>query len=413
VSGVDLLHATLQSLRAHALRFALTSLGIVWGSFLLTFLTASMRGTEDHFTRELEEVGPKVVVLWPGSVLRSRIAERGARAVVLEGEDVERLASLGAIESASPDLKLWSQIVRAGPRTKLFAVNAVGAEASAIRRLEPAQGRFLTELEVSRGARVAYLGAVAADRLFGGAPALGRTVQIESVSFRVVGVGKAKHDQMIGVNGWDDWIVFVPWTAAQRWLVRSDEVTQISFAPLRAEASREAIRQSREILGLHHDFAPDLDTALSFFDVREILEIVFTLFTAFRVFLLSAGVVTLLVGAVGVMNIMLVVVGERTAEIGLRKAVGARDRDVFALFLAEAAAVCGASGVVGALLGIGLTRLFAWLSPPESPLASPPLLDPFAVAVVVTSLVGVGVLAGVLPALRAARIPPAEALRVQ
>ncbi len=410
---MDLLLSTLQSLRAHALRFSLTSLGIVWGALLLTFLTSSMRGTEEHFTRELEEVGPKVVVLWPGSVLENRVGERGARAVRLEGEDVERVRALRVIENASPDLKLWSQIVRAGPRTKLFAVNGVGAEASAIRNLLPAEGRFLTNLDVERGARVAYLGAVAAERLFGATPALGRRIQIESITFLVVGVGRAKRDQMIGVNGWDDWIVFVPWTAAQRWLLRSDEVTQISFAPARREESREAIRQTRELLALHHDFAPDLDTALSYFDVYEVLAIVFGLFTAFRVFLLSAGVVTLLVGAVGVMNIMLVVVGERTAEIGLRKAVGARDRAIFAHFLAEAAAVCGASGVAGALLGIGLTKLIAQVSPPESPLASPPLLDPFAIAVVVAGLVGVGIVAGVLPAVRAARIPPAEALRAQ
>ena len=408
---MDLLLSTLQSLRAHALRFTLTSLGIVWGAFLLTFLTASMRGSERHFTRELEEVGPKVVVLWPGSVFENRVGERGARPVVLEGDDVERLRSLRSIENASPDLKLWSQIVRAKGRTKLFAVNGVGSEAAEIRSLRPAQGRFLSDLDVERRSRVAFLGAVAAERLFGAEPALGRRIQVEGVSFEVVGVGEAKHDQMIGVNGWDDWIVFVPWTAAQRWLLHSDEIMQISFAPRDREASREAIREAREILGLHHDFAPDLDTALSFFDVHEILSIVFTLFTAFRVFLLSAGVTTLLVGAVGVMNIMLVVVGERSAEIGLRKAVGATNRAIFAQFLAEATAVCGASGVAGALLGVGLTKLVAAISPPESPLASPPLLDPFAVAVVVGSLVGVGIVAGVLPALRAARIPPAEALR--
>jgi len=408
---MDLLLSTLRSLRAHALRFSLTSLGIVWGAFLLTFLTASMRGTERHFTRELEEVGPKVVVLWPGSVLENRVGERGARSVVLEGEDVERLRSLRSIESASPDLKIWSQIVRANHRTKLFAVNGVGAEAAAIRNLRPAQGRFLSELDTLRRARVAYLGAVAGERLFGAGPALRRRIQIEGVAFEVVGVGEAKHDQMIGVNGWDDWIVFVPWTAAQRWLLHSDEVGQISFAPLRRDASRAAIREAREILALHHDFAPDLDTALSFFDVHEILSIVFTLFTAFRVFLLTAGTLTLFVGAVGVMNIMLVVVGERSAEIGLRKALGATDRAIFAQFFAEAAAVCGASGVAGALLGIGLTKLVAAISPPESPLASPPILDPFAVSVVVGSLVGVGIVAGVLPALRAARTPPADALR--
>jgi putative ABC transport system permease protein len=408
---VDLLLSTLQSLRAHALRFTLTSLGIVWGAFLLTFLTASMRGTERHFIRELEEVGPKVVVLWPGSVLGSRVGQRGARSVVLEGDDLERLRSLRSIEDASPDLKIWSQIVRANGRTKLFAINGVASEASEVRNLHPAQGRFVSGVDVERSARVAFLGAVAAERLFGARPAIGRRIQIESISFEVIGVAQAKHDQMIGVNGWDDWIVFVPWTTAQRWLLHSDEIMQISFSPLHREASRETIRETREILALHHDFAPDLDTALSYFDVREILDIVFTLFTAFRVFLLSAGVTTLLVGAVGVMNIMLVIVGERTAEIGLRKAVGATHRAIFAQFLAEATAVCGASGIAGALLGIGLTKLIAAISPPESPLASPPLLDPFAVAVVVGSLVGVGIVAGVLPALRAARIPPAEALR--
>ena len=408
---MDLLRLTLASLRAHALRFALTSLGIVWGSFLLTYLTASMRGTEAHFTRELEEVGPKIVILWPGTVIEDRVGDRSARRVRLDPDDVARLRELSSIEAASADLKLPSQVVRAGGRTKLLGVNGVAPEAASIRSLEPAVGRFLSPLDVERGARVAYLGAVAAERLFGGAEAVGRRIQVESISFEVIGVGRAKHDQMIGVNGWDDWIVFVPWTAAQRWLTHSDEVTQIAFAPAKREASGEAIRDSRELLALHHEFAPGADTALSFFDVREILEVVFTLFTAFRVFLLSAGLVTLLVGAVGVMNIMLVVVGERTAEIGLRKAVGASDRAIFAQFLAEAAAVCGASGVVGALLGIGLTRLIAAISPPGGPLASPPLLDPFAVAVVVGSLVAVGVVAGVLPALRAARIPPAEALR--
>ncbi|TFG98586.1 MAG: hypothetical protein E4H11_00210, partial [Myxococcales bacterium] len=263
---MDLLLSTLQSLRAHALRFTLTSLGIVWGAFLLTFLTASMRGTEQHFTRELEEVGPKVVVLWPGSVLENRVGQRGARPVVLEREDVERLRSLRSIENASPDLKIWSQIVRAKGRTKLFAINGVGPEAGEIRNLRPAQGRFVSGLDVERNARVAFLGAVAAERLFGAAPAIGRRIQIESISFDVIGVAEAKHDQMIGVNGWDDWIVFVPWTAAQRWLLHSDEIMQISFAPLNRDASRSTIRETREILALHHDFAPDLDTALSYFD---------------------------------------------------------------------------------------------------------------------------------------------------
>lgn len=408
---VDLLLSTLRSLRAHALRFTLTSLGIVWGAFLLTYLTASMEGVDAHFTRELEEAGPRLVIAWPGAVIKDRVGERGARSVEIENEDVGRLQLVHDIEDVAPDLTVRSQIVRSGGRTKLFTVNGVSERSARIRNLVPEAGRFFSPLDVQRSARVAYLGAVAAERLFGGAPAVGGTIQIESVRFRVVGVNTPKHDQMIGVNGWDDWVVFIPWTTAQRWLLRSDVLSELVFAPTTREGSWDSIRHVREVLGLHHDFPPDLDTALSFFNVHEILQIVHRLFFAFRIFLVSAGLITLIVGGVGVMNIMLVIVGERTNEIGLRKAVGARSRSIFLQFLAESAAVCGLSGLLGAGLGVGAAQLMARFAPPEGPFSSPPLLAPFTVAVMVGSLVAVGVVAGLAPALRAARIPPAEALR--
>jgi putative ABC transport system permease protein len=408
---VDLLLSTLRSLRAHALRFTLTSLGIVWGAFLLTYLTGSMEGVDDHFTRELEEAGPRIVIAWPGSVIKSRVGERGARGVELEREDVERMQLVHSVEDAAPDLTMWSQIVRAGGRTKLFTVNGVSERSERIRNLVPGRGRFFTPLDVERSARVAYLGAVAAERLFGALPAVGRTIQIESVRFRVIGVNEPKGEQMIGVNGWDDWIVFVPWTTAQRWLTHQDLVTEVVFAPTTREGSWDSIRHVREIVGLHHDFPPDLDTALSFFNVHDVLQIVHGLFFSFRIFLVSAGLITLVVGGVGVMNIMLVIVGERTNEIGLRKAVGARSRSILLQFLAESSAVCGLSGLLGAGLGVGATQLVARLAPPDGPFGSPPVLAPFTVVVIVGALVAVGIVAGLVPAVRASRIPPAEALR--
>jgi putative ABC transport system permease protein len=408
---VDLLLATWQSLRAHAVRFTLTSLGITWGAFVLTYLTASMQGFDAHFTHELEEAGPKVVLVYPGAVLKNRVGERGARAVEIETKDIAALSALGSIEHVAPDLSLRSQIVRAGGRTKLFMVNGVSEATGAIRNLVPREGRFLTHTDVERGERVAYLGAIAAERLFGGESAPGRTLQIESNTFRVIGVNQAKGDQMVGVHGWDDWTVFIPYTTAQRWLVRSETLGQVSFAPTTREGSWEAVRNTRELLGLRHDFPPDLDAALSFFNVHEILQIVHQLFLGFRIFLVAAGGVTLLVGAIGVMNVMLVVVGERTNEIGLRKAVGATDGAIFTQFLAEATAVCGVSGVAGTLLGIGFTKLVAALAPEQGPLSKVTVLDPFILSVMVVALVAVGVVAGVIPAVRAARIPPAEALR--
>jgi putative ABC transport system permease protein len=141
------------------------------------------------------------------------------------------------------------------------------------------------------------------------------------------------------------------------------------------------------------------------------MQIIHNLFFGLRIFLVSAGVITLLVGAVGVMNIMLVVVGERTKEIGLRKAVGATSRAVFVQFLVESAAVCGLSGVLGATLGVIVTQLVGGLAPPGSAAASPPVLDPVTLVAIVSALSLTGLVAGLVPALRAARVPPAEALR--
>jgi putative ABC transport system permease protein len=408
---VDLLLSTFRSLRAHAMRFALTSVGIVWGAFMLTFLSGTMEGFDRHYKRELQEIGPKLVVMWPGSVLKNRVGERGARPVEVDDEDVDRIAQLHSVEETSPSILLWSQIVRAGRRTQLLTVNGGNEQTLGLRNFEVAKGRFLTPTDVERAARVAFLGPEAAERLFGHEPALGRTIQIESESFRVVGVAVPKGDQLMHLHGRDDLTVIVPYTTAQRRLVHDDELGEVLFAPVTREGSFGAIRDTRQLIALHHDFPPELETALTYLDFYEVLVDIYAINTALRIFLVAAGAITLLVGAVGVMNIMLVVVGERVNEIGLRKAVGGTSRAIFLQFLVEAATVCGVSGALGAGLGVAATQLLGAVSPPGTPSASPPVLDPITVIAVVASLVAVGMVAGLAPAVRAARVPPAEALR--
>lgn len=408
---MDLLIGTLRTLRAHALRFGLTSLGIVWGAMMLVFLSATLEGVDRHFKTELHEIGPKVIIMWPGVVLKNRVGERGARRVEVDEDDVARLAKLETVESISPDILLWSQIVRAGGRTKLLPVNGANVETQLIRNFEVAEGRFLSPVDVERGARVAFLGAEAAERLFGRRPAVGERIQIESVSFRVIGVSVAKGDQMIGVNGKDDLVIIIPYTAAMRWFDRRDHFEQVIFAPPTRDLSWTAIDHTRELLSLHHGFSPDVDTAIDYLNFHEILVDIYNLQFALRIFVLAAGVITLLVGAIGVMNIMLVVVGERTREIGLRKAVGASSRAIFLQFLVESAAVCGVSGLLGAALGVILTQLVGGLAPPGSPASSPPVLDPITLIAIVSALSLTGLVAGLVPALRASRVPPAEALR--
>jgi putative ABC transport system permease protein len=407
----DLLRNTLRSLRAHKLRFTLTSLGIVWGAFMLTFLSTSLQGLDARFTQELESAGPRIVLAFPGSVVKERVGERGARDIQLEQEDVERVAGLESVEDASANVILFTQVVRSGRRTKLMTIQGVDAETQRIRNIQVTRGRFLSPLDVERGARVAFLGAEAAARLFDDTDPVGRSLQIEGGSYRVVGVAAQKGDELVGIGGADDRGVFVPYTTAQRWMQRSDVSGPIAFSPYTRETSKGSIRNVRELLGLHHDFDPDLDTALVFLNINDAMTVLRTLFTGLRIFMVSAGLMTLFVGAVGVMNIMLVVVRERTQEIGLRKSVGASSGAIFAEFVAEAAMVCVLSGGLGAALGVGAARLLASLAKPGSALGATPVLDAFTIAVFVGSLVLVGMIAGVAPAVRAARTDPSVALR--
>jgi putative ABC transport system permease protein len=407
----DLLNDTLRSLNAHRLRFALTSLGVVWGAFMLTFLSASMRGVQDHYTREIEQLGPKIVYVFPGTIVDERVGDRGARPVKVDDGDVRAVASIGSVERAAPNIVLPARVIRAGRTTKLLSVQGVTHDTAVVRSYQVELGRFLSPGDVARGERVAVLGADAAQRLFGEAAALDRRIQIDSVRFRVVGVARAKGAQIIAIHGMDDLAVMIPYTTAQRWFTRSEQLEQVVFAPRTREESQASVRHARELLGLRGSFSPDIETALYFFDIQEMLEIMVRVFIGLRFFLLVAGVITLLVGAMGVMNIMLVVVSERAREVGLRKAIGATDRAIFFQFLAESAGVSTLSGLVGAAFGVGLSVFMRAHLPEDGMLGSPAILDPLAAGVFVSSLVVVGVVAGLAPALRAARIDPADTLR--
>ena len=347
----DLIFETWRSVRAHAVRFLLTSLGIAWGAFMLTFLSANMAGTDAHITRELQELGEKTVFMGGGVILKNRVGERSSRSVELEKDDLSRIASVAAVESATPNMQLWNQIVRAAGRTKVLNVLGINHRANVIRNMHADQGRLINALDIERSARVAFLGPRAAKRLFGARNPIGQTIQVESIRFRVVGIARAKGDQLMNTGNEDDLIVFIPYTAIQRWLTRSDVIEEFIFSPMIREESAETIVRVRNVLAAHHNFSHDSDTALWFEDMWETLKVLFGMMMAMRIFLYGAGLVTLLVGAVGVMNIMFVVVGERTHEIGLRKALGARSRDVFWQFLAEAVTVSTAAYSASRLIG--------------------------------------------------------------
>jgi putative ABC transport system permease protein len=401
----------LRGVRAHATRFVFTSMGIVWGVMMLTYLSASMDGYDEHFARQVAKIGQRIVFLFPGTVTKTAVGHRNARTVEVKRKDVARLPALHAVERAAPNLWVDSRVFRARGRTKLVYTYGVTADTAAIRAFEVGAGRFISEGDVTDGASVVFLGAKTAHRLLGDAPAVGRTVHIDGLPFRVVGVSQPKGDQLLYVGPPDDEVAMIPITTAQRWFVRHERVNEVIFAPRTRESSWEALAAVRGLLGLHLHFRPDDESAMGAFNVQEVVQIIDGLLLGLRLFLSAASLVTLFVGSVGVMNIMLVMVSERTREIGLRKAIGAPGRAIFLQFLAETLAVTLAAGAVGVVLGWLAVGASAAAIGAGNMLQGPPILRARTVLFVAVTLIGTGVAAGILPAIRATRIDPAVSLR--
>ena len=406
----DLVRETFASLRAHALRFGLAALGVGWGALMLTFLSAQSGAMASHFRHELEEIGPRLVIMGPGTIVRERVGERASRQVEIEAEDVARIEDLAVVEHASPVVELPGQLVRRGRRSKLLNVVGWDHDAARIRNFSAAEGRFLSPRDVADAATVAFLGPRAKERLFGAEPALGETIQIGTERFRVIGISNAKKDQVMDVGNPDDLLVMIPYTTAQRRFAQTEKLREVILSAERRELGGLAIAQARELTALHRGFDPRSDTALWSVDFWDTLKVLFGMLFATQLFMAVAGTLTLLVGAVGVMNIMLVVVTERTREIGVRKALGARDRDVFLQFLTEAVVVALAAGILGTAGGLVLLRASAGAFE-SAGIAVSVRPDPVPTFVGSGALVAVAIVSGALPAARAARVPPAEALR--
>ena len=411
----DLLLDTLRSVRAHGVRFALTSLGIVWGIFTMTFLQAMTDGFDSHYESQMTKIGSRLIVLFPGVITKDRVGQRDGRSVEIELPDLDRLERSARITGTTPNLRVGPSILRTGRRTKLIATYGVSHRAQELRNFEVREGRFLSAADVRDQRRVLFLGYEAANRLFGERPALGATVHIESIPFQVIGVSQPKGDQMVNFGSNDDEIALIPVTSAQRWFRQGKSVDDVFVQVSDPGGSRETVAIARMLLARHHDFPHDSDTAVGAFALEEVLDLVRLLGLGLSIFFGVTGVVTLAVGGVGVMNIMLVVVGERRKEIGLRKALGAPDSVIFLQFLAESVLVTTAAGLLGALLGAGLVAAAAASIPLDpltgQPVTSPPELFTSTLALITAVMVVTGVAAGAFPALRAMQVEPAIALR--
>jgi putative ABC transport system permease protein len=383
-----------EALRANRLRSGLTMLGVVIGVTSVVLLVAIGSGARDEVTSGIESLGSNILFVAPGDFSIGSAPSLSR----LTLDDVRRIGDAVGDPDRVAATVASGELARVGPRRARVNLNGTNETLPLVFDREIARGTFFTGADVAARRRVAVLGADPAEALFPDRDPLGKFVTIGGVRFRVIGV-LGRVGTTLGVDRNQE--TFIPVTAAQRLLgvSRVDGIAVRAFSPGDIPDEQRVIREVVERAHPEQDF--------QVLTQGDILGVVGRVLSILTIVLASIAGISLLVGGVGVMNIMLVSVSERTREIGLRKAVGARTRDVLRQFLLEAVALTVSGGAIGIVLGIAVAVVVGRLSP------VPAAITGWSVALAFGVSVAVGVFFGVYPARKAARMQPIAALRYE
>jgi putative ABC transport system permease protein len=404
----------LRSLRANKVRAALTMLGIIIGVAAVIAMLSIGQGAQAMITEQIEGLGSNLIYVFPGTLEQGGIRQASGSARTLTYEDALALAdplACPSVAAVAPEVSLTGQVVYKAQNINAL-ISGVTPEYALVRNYQVAYGEFLAPEHISGRSLVAVLGSGIAETLYGGLDPVGQTVRINNITFRVIGVLVSKGGS--GFGSQDD-VVLVPLTTAQTRLGRTfvrggTAVSSISVQAVDAASIDLAIEEISEVLRQRHRIRFDDDFMV--LNQADILSIANQITGVLTIFLGGVAAISLLVGGIGIMNIMLVSVTERTREIGIRKAVGAKRRDILAQFLTEATMLSVTGGLVGILLGWTLASVISQISASSgTPINT--VLSADSVLLATGFSLCVGLFFGIYPAMRAASLHPIEALRYE
>jgi putative ABC transport system permease protein len=411
----ELLSDVASSLLRNKLRSLLTMAGIAWGVASIVLIVAMGDGFKQGQRNNTKQLGENIVLLFPGRTEKQVGGQRAGRRIRFTYDDIADIRTeCYLVSRVIGELQNGAKVASAY-NSGSFTVNGVEPLYSKIRTIPIAHGRFLIDPDETDAARVAVLGDNVRKQLFGARnTAVGTNIFLNGLPFRIVGLMPSKN-QNSSYNGLDGDKIYVPYATMVRDLPPKDDnfhpgiVNDIVYVPSSLTGWKAARQQVLRVLGRNHQFDVDDKGAVYIWDTVESAELVDQIFISMTAFLGAIAVITLTLGGVGVLNIMLVSVTERTREIGLRKAIGATRRRIMADFLAEGVILAGLSGLVGFLGAYGLASLVNLL--PQSDMFAGLPVKGATTAWSFGALAVVAIASALFPAWRAASLTPVEALR--
>ena len=407
-----------QTIARNKTRSLLTAFGVFWGVFLLVVLSSTGNGFENGMMRQVEGVTPNTGLFFTGTTSEPYKGYQKGRNWSMNLSDLKAIRdNFPDIVAISPELSVWTsedKNVVYGNRSGSYTVKGVLPEYDYIMKSRIVKGRFINDADIVNHRKVCLLGKRAYEDLFDkGVDPLGKMVRVNGLYFQVVGV-ISTYNSNVQINGTPDESVVLPFTTMQQLFSKGDDINFFVMAANDNTSIAELQDKVEQLLKQRHDIAPDDKTALSSFNLEDIFKMFKGLFIGIHILIWIVGLGTLMSGIIGVSNIMLVTVKERTREIGVRRAIGAKPKDIIGQVLSESLLLTTLAGLVGMCVGVGIMAIVGKITsnmPSDNMMFQDPNMG-FKAAVLATVIVIFsGLLAGVLPALRAIQIKAIDAIR--
>jgi putative ABC transport system permease protein len=399
-----------RALRVNKMRSALTMLGIIIGVGAVIAMVAVGSGATARIQEQIQSIGSNLIMVIPGSITNSGIRLGAGNAVTLTQDDAKAVAAeCPAVAAVAPISRGGAQVIY-GNNNWATSIQGTTPDYLVIRDNEIAEGQSFTLQDVDSDAKVAVLGKTVVDNLFAGADPIGQAIRIKNVPFTVVGTLVPKGQSPMGQD--QDDVILLPISTAKKKVLGVNQANAASVATIMVQARdsslmKQAEEQTRALLRQRHRLQVNQDDDFTVRNLEEVFAAQESSARVMSILLAAIASVSLIVGGIGIMNIMLVSVTERTKEIGLRQAVGAKTKDILTQFLVEAVTLSVLGGVIGIVLGSGASVLISYFAQWST------LVSPMAILMAFAFSAFVGIFFGYYPARKAAFLDPIDALRYE